>query len=1024
MMRKITSYLLFFLVLVSLFAGLHFSPFNNTAIAPANSTNTLGYEFLDSGAVVRIWNDYDSYYFNVSNGMQFSNHYQEYWTHNVMMLGYYAGSTWNLLYRTDELSGFEKTIDLTEDYCNATLWKDLTYAGYSFRLAIRYSLGVNDNNLTVIPYIKNLGIDIPYQLAFGWEMKDIQVDGDIYNDYIKIDDTQYFLDQSLDNTYTGLADSKFYLVDDTHSSLGGKVLYLDWDSSLEYLVTVKSRDGQYNAPVTLFIKAGTLASGQEKYTKMYWWDSAEDLTTFTEHDATNYFTETTTTCSWTNLPGNADNHTVYKNYGTGYFYGNMIFKFELQMTSSIIGLTHVVPWLLSNKLDDWTGQTAPFYGIYLERNGVAASLYMALHNGVAEDASSALSAATTYYLTVIIGSVNIVCNIYSDSARTTLVDTLSVAKNAGTYKYLFCGASFGAGAVATSTGFVRFFNISRNFNITTLPASNIKATSSNLRGQIDTQNQTGRMWFKYGLTLAYGTYTAYQYAPVNASTIYNQSIKGLTPGKLYHYRAIGNNNTKTINGSDAMFLTKPEAPTSIHYSTINSTAINITWTKGVGANRTVIVKKTGSVPTSQTDGTVIYNNTGTYYNYTTATNVFIQMWGYDKWINGSTTLYQFSDNASIYFVFINCYRETNGSPITNYTVFFSNPAGTSTYMHYPCNNPFAISVGDIPQGNDISLIVNRTGYSTRTYVFDIEITENYYINVYLTTNNTLYLLTVIDELGQPISDAKVTISKYINATAGFKNVSIIYTDGAGQLTVYLQPFKLYKFYITHASGTYQDEISDWTTSDQLFTHTFMMRYLATPTQPEYIEIVFTGGRGGTTIFANYTDAMAQTIDATIWLYRINSTMGNLTLMDMMTYSSTNTTINYVFLGSNASCDYKLYLFFNHTSYGSQARMLIFEKARTALTTPNRINTLLDAIIGHAGPFLWQNVIMFLFFMVMMFSIDKKDAGKGLMLIGGIFIFVSMIGFTDVFSTAGRASIPALFIIVGLATEWINSRRNY
>jgi hypothetical protein len=36
----------------------------------------------------------------------------------------------------------------------------------------------------------------------------------------------------------------------------------------------------------------------------------------------------------------------------------------------------------------------------------------------------------------------------------------------------------------------------------------------------------------------------------------------------------------------------------------------------------------------------------------------------------------------------------------------------------------------------------------------------------------------------------------------------------------------------------------------------------------------------------------------------------------------------------------------------------------------------------------------------------------------------MIGFTDVFSTAGRASIPALFIIVGLATEWINSRRNY
>ena len=43
-----------------------------------------------------------------------------------------------------------------------------------------------------------------------------------------------------------------------------KSLYLRWNNDLDYMVKVKSRTGQYNAPVTLFIRIGTLESGQEK----------------------------------------------------------------------------------------------------------------------------------------------------------------------------------------------------------------------------------------------------------------------------------------------------------------------------------------------------------------------------------------------------------------------------------------------------------------------------------------------------------------------------------------------------------------------------------------------------------------------------------------------------------------------------------------------------------------------------------------------------------------------------------------
>ena len=36
---------------------------------------------------------------------------------------------------------------------------------------------------------------------------------------------------------------------------------------------MKHRDGQYNAPVTLFVRVGTLNVGQEKSTAMQWYDA-------------------------------------------------------------------------------------------------------------------------------------------------------------------------------------------------------------------------------------------------------------------------------------------------------------------------------------------------------------------------------------------------------------------------------------------------------------------------------------------------------------------------------------------------------------------------------------------------------------------------------------------------------------------------------------------------------------------------------------------------------------------------------
>ena len=252
---------------------------NNTLVNvtdPPSNPALIGYELLDGDKVLRIWNRFDSYYFNTSNGIQFTNHYNEYWSHNVLMLGYYNNDVWNLIYRTDELSGFNKDIDSDEEtYVNATLWKDLSYEGYEFRLAIRYHLGDDDNELTIIPYIKNLGDEnIPYNLGFAWEINNIQIDMTPENDYIEINGTWYYLNESLDETYNNIDPPSYYIREDI-SSDKSESLYLRWDENLNYVVSVKSRDGQYNAPVILGIKIGTLDIGQEKHTELFWHDASE-----------------------------------------------------------------------------------------------------------------------------------------------------------------------------------------------------------------------------------------------------------------------------------------------------------------------------------------------------------------------------------------------------------------------------------------------------------------------------------------------------------------------------------------------------------------------------------------------------------------------------------------------------------------------------------------------------------------------------------------------------------------------------
>jgi len=76
--------------------------------------------------------------------------------------------------------------------------------------------------------------------------------------------------------------------------------------------------------------------------------------------------------------------------------------------------------------------------------------------------------------------------------------------------------------------------------------------------------------------------------------------------------------------------------------------LNITWIKGMGANNTYIERNTVS-SWSRGSGTVVYNDTGTYFNDTNLsmnTLYYYQAWGFANWTYNDTTYWQYSSDYS------------------------------------------------------------------------------------------------------------------------------------------------------------------------------------------------------------------------------------------------------------------------------------------------------------------------------------------------------------------------------------------
>lgn len=247
------------------------------------STGSLGYEILENGTYLHMWNTLDDYYCNYQNGIQLSNFYRDQvWTQNILSFGFFEMvggdlyGRWHELYRMDLASDYHEEITgVTNVYLNFTLWREMYLEGKWYNLTLTYHLGRDDGMLSIVSRLRNRESVINRRFAFGWIVSDIRVSGIREDNFIRfalLDNVtlRYSLhNSSLDERYSE-ARNEFWL------ERGDYFVRMSWLETQPYLLTVRATPLFYNANVTLFTVVGSI-SPAGKSTVFQWVDAGGPL---------------------------------------------------------------------------------------------------------------------------------------------------------------------------------------------------------------------------------------------------------------------------------------------------------------------------------------------------------------------------------------------------------------------------------------------------------------------------------------------------------------------------------------------------------------------------------------------------------------------------------------------------------------------------------------------------------------------------------------------------------------------------
>jgi hypothetical protein len=561
--------------------------------------------------------------------------------------------------------------------------------------------------------------------------------------------------------------------------------------------------------------------------------------------------------------------------------------------------------------------------------------------------------------------------------------------------------------------------------------TNINASSATFHGYVTGTSTARAVYWKPGAASSNTTNAA----GVNKS--YQLGFRGLLAGQKYFYRMYAEDSHGNCSlGINRSFLTKPEAPTNVHIGSYTTTNINISWAKGIGCNNTIVVRKEGSIPSSMSDGSKIYNGAGEYLNVNIdpSHTYFYRLWSSVNW-TGFSTNYSvnsttMSNSAGLY---INCYNETGFEPLT-FNVVITNQTATQTYSATGCTNTKYVNYTVSPKGIACQVAISATHYSQRVYSIDILESGIYLLNAYIPYDPTppsqnityLYVLRIYNRFSIPLESVKIDVKKYMNVTLDYQTVDTKYTDAAGQADVYLIAFNQYQFELT-LSG-FVTGYSSWTPTDQIFYHDFILDFLTNESiQHNPLENITLSA----SFYLNNWTLSIRAIDinahpAFILMY-INI-FENKTLIANLTYLGARQFVNYTNTATSPNItmhEYTIYLYCMHTGILYRVSPVVIPQ-RSPFGSGLLLNIDIDlasifgepgGTYGHIG---WINIFMLCLGMFIILSFGRYWAGLGIAAFGlviGLFeLRLGLPGFTVLQITCFIAYCIVLGVLVEITKK--------
>ena len=230
----------------------------------------------------------------------------------------------------------------------------------------------------------------------------------------------------------------------------------------------------------------------------------------------------------------------------------------------------------------------------------------------------------------------------------------------------------------------------------------------------------------------------------------------------------------------------PGIPSGLSATATNRFEIGLSWSKGTNADYTYVEKKQGSYPTSRTDGTNIYNGTGSTKQDTglsPGAHWYYSVWSYNKTDNTYSVSYAqantstIGNNAPTYGTPNPTNGSTNNVLALSWSIPINDPEGDTFTWSIDCSNgqhsgtsgatngTKSLSLSSLTYDHTYTVWVNTTDlYSGTTHAwYQFTTRGKYYPNVPTSFTATTYNRTRID---LSWSKGSKSDSTYIRAKLG------------------------------------------------------------------------------------------------------------------------------------------------------------------------------------------------------------------------------------------------------------------